>query len=629
MKQFLKMISLFFLVFSLQTSFAQNSFLSVQGVVRNANGTAVENGQYTLAFNLYDALEGGTKIWGDTINNVDIEGGIYTVILGSHKNLSAPFDRTYFLGVAVEGGTELIPRARLTSSPYALSLIGDDNIFPNSGNVGVGSSSPPSKLTVAREDAVLGLDAEVGATNTATITSKADGLEFSTEGATNGYYFAGEVTEVMRIKKDGKVNIAGQLGVGVSDPQHTLHVVGDNEQVKVEGTDNANIVFTKTSGSATLGFDAANGDDLKLSNAIGETHIGGSNIELTTTNGTATIEGYAVINGETKISKNGETLKLLGTNSSFVGLYPSGESAGRKGYIGFLPGSADLHFNNEHSTSARILFHDQVYIDGSKNETIGPGGNTAIYRIYDESGQRLFGANTTGNIGLFVRTGIRASQYFADSDRRIKKNLRLSNGTKDIETLMKIEVTDYKHKDVVKEGTDYKKGLIAQQVKSVFPEGVRLTEGEIPNIYSFPEAIDLKEGTATIKMSMAHNLIVGDELKIILEDGDKYYTVSAIDNAKSFKVENWEESENTKEVFIFGKKINDFHVVDYDRVFTLNVSATQELARKVEVLEASLDALKKENAQLKSNATRTDDILKLLSAKVESLSQNLEMTGHK
>jgi predicted RNase H-like nuclease (RuvC/YqgF family) len=50
-------------------------------------------------------------------------------------------------------------------------------------------------------------------------------------------------------------------------------------------------------------------------------------------------------------------------------------------------------------------------------------------------------------------------------------------------------------------------------------------------------------------------------------------------------------------VFVYGKQCLDLKGVDYDAIAMLNVSATQELAKKVEALEA-------ENAKLKSEADR-------------------------
>ncbi len=64
------------------------------------------------------------------------------------------------------------------------------------------------------------------------------------------------------------------------------------------------------------------------------------------------------------------------------------------------------------------------------------------------------------------------------------------------------------------------------------------------------------------------------------------------------------------EIFVYGREVKDFRTVDYEGVSMLNVSATQELARRVEALAtenaelkarlASLEALAEEVAKLKS-----------------------------
>jgi len=124
-----------------QTSSAQAT-LSVQGTVQKSTGAAVDDGDYSLTFRLYTTETGGTPVWSETQDPVNIIGGVYSVTLGSITPLTAAFDQTYYLGVKVGTGTELTPRARLTSSPYALSLIGQDNIFPSTGAVGTGTATP-------------------------------------------------------------------------------------------------------------------------------------------------------------------------------------------------------------------------------------------------------------------------------------------------------------------------------------------------------------------------------------------------------------------------------------------------------------------------------------------------------
>jgi hypothetical protein len=66
----------------------------------------------------------------ETQDAVQVTGGLYSITLGSVIPLTAPFNTVYYLGVSVSGADELIPRARLTSSPYAMSLLGETNLFP-------------------------------------------------------------------------------------------------------------------------------------------------------------------------------------------------------------------------------------------------------------------------------------------------------------------------------------------------------------------------------------------------------------------------------------------------------------------------------------------------------------------
>jgi len=116
--------------------------LSVQGVIKNSDGSAVEDGSYSIKFSLYTGESGGTPVWTETQGAVEVTGGIYSALLGASSPLTAAFDQTYYMGVSIDGGAELIPRARLTSSPYALALLGTGNLFPSSGAIGAGTVTP-------------------------------------------------------------------------------------------------------------------------------------------------------------------------------------------------------------------------------------------------------------------------------------------------------------------------------------------------------------------------------------------------------------------------------------------------------------------------------------------------------
>lgn len=115
---------------------AQQATLSVQGVLTKADGTAVDDNTYNIEFSLWKS-ESSTNL-ADRVYKEDITvqttGGVYSVILGLAQPLTAPFDQPYWLGVKY-GSTELLPRPRLTSAPFALSLLGQNNTFPSTGTV--------------------------------------------------------------------------------------------------------------------------------------------------------------------------------------------------------------------------------------------------------------------------------------------------------------------------------------------------------------------------------------------------------------------------------------------------------------------------------------------------------------
>ncbi|MDZ7270301.1 MAG: tail fiber domain-containing protein [candidate division KSB1 bacterium] len=94
--------------------------ISYQGVLTDASGAAVADGNYNLSFALYDVANDGTPLWSET-QSVAVSKGIFSAILGRVNPLALPFDRPYWLGVTVNGGSELIPRIEVTSSAYSLN----------------------------------------------------------------------------------------------------------------------------------------------------------------------------------------------------------------------------------------------------------------------------------------------------------------------------------------------------------------------------------------------------------------------------------------------------------------------------------------------------------------------------
>jgi len=101
--------------------------LSYQGILMQNDGiTPIVDGAHSIVFNFYTVSSGGSVLFSRTIS-VTTARGLYTCIIGGGSAPNAPFNSTemnqigsqqVFIGITVDGGSELAPRAQLTTSPY-------------------------------------------------------------------------------------------------------------------------------------------------------------------------------------------------------------------------------------------------------------------------------------------------------------------------------------------------------------------------------------------------------------------------------------------------------------------------------------------------------------------------------
>lgn len=104
--------------------------INYQGRLTNSSGAPLE-GSYSLTFRIYDAETAGNLLWEETQNNVVIQKGIFSVLLGSVTNLDLTFDKPYFLEIKV-GEEVMSPRQRISSAGYAVRAEQSERIFASS-----------------------------------------------------------------------------------------------------------------------------------------------------------------------------------------------------------------------------------------------------------------------------------------------------------------------------------------------------------------------------------------------------------------------------------------------------------------------------------------------------------------
>jgi hypothetical protein len=116
--------------------------ISYQGVLSEKNGGVVTDGEHNLTLTLYPTRTGAVQLYSKTITTTTTKG-IFSVILDSIPE-SIPFDDQYYLGISVDGSTELKPRTPLTASPYALSKGGINSIACSDGSITVTNDKGPT-----------------------------------------------------------------------------------------------------------------------------------------------------------------------------------------------------------------------------------------------------------------------------------------------------------------------------------------------------------------------------------------------------------------------------------------------------------------------------------------------------
>jgi hypothetical protein len=228
----------------------------------------------------------------------------------------------------------------------------------------------------------------------------------------------------------------------------------------------------------------------------------------------------------------------------------------------------------------------RLVVDGNQNFNLGD------YGFLKANG--TVGTENTGiqNYSIWASNRIAAAQFNAFSDARIKDILGITNNEKDLETLSKIEITNYKFIDKIGKGNSSFKKVIAQQVETVYPQAVSKLTDFIPDIYKLAK---IENGVIFLEN---HSLKAGEKVKLILEEKIEIVEVKSI-TKNSFSI--GKSSIESSPIFVYGRQVTDFRSVDYEAISMLNVSATQALLKKITALESQNNNLKTEMYEVKAD----------------------------
>lgn len=446
---------------------------------------------------------------------------------------------------------------------------------------------------VASADAASPLKLQMGIKTDPTATNRYGGIEVDDAG----------------VKRDLVLQGAGgNVGIGTTNPTELLSISSNTGGVVSQTIQSYNtlafgnsLAFQKANGTAAAPTAVASGDDLGYIDFMGYNSANGSMqlaasifAEASQAFTTAGYAGSRLVFSTAPLNTNTPTQRMTILNNGFVG-------------INIVAPTAPLHVVG--IAGATSFSATNRYFDVATAAAGGPLANLAAAAPVIRADGHIW-----SNGGAFV----------ASSDQRIKINMGISNSQNDLFLVSQLKVTDYLFKDTVEKGNQIIKGFIAQDVENVVPGAVTKQTNWIPDIYQVAEKLEVNDQkkTVTIYLKSVTDLKVGDKIKLIsTENYDIQRKVIAVNN-NCFTVGDW--NEKTDKLFVYGREVNDFRVVDYDRLFTLGISAIQELIKRDTKHQSEFEDLKKQfESQLDKNQ-KTESRLTQFEKENASLRSDLE-----
>lgn len=398
----------------------------------------------------------------------------------------------------------------------------------------------------------------------------------------------------------------GRVGIGINNPTFQL----DQQTSTNSSTLNAQFVNNNggTSAESQVGIGAGPAAWTKIvgyNDALGFRNYSTGKENLTIRNGSGNV-GIGITNPIARLEVDGSLstklnagigsvrISMGGTTTSGYIEFFNPNSSTRAGYIGNA-NNGNLQYNAENG-NRHYFMGGGIYVASSQQYSV-PSFVFYSNSVYTTGSNGFYtgvsGAGTNG-YSIYAVDRIACAEVNVFSDKRIKNVIGTSNANQDLATLMKLSIKDYTMKDFIQNGGQKFKKVIAQEVEEVYPLAVSQSTNFIPNVFAPAKITTIQEGMIELSLPKEHQLKVSDSVKIYIAGKEKIVTVASISSEKSFKVKNQDWSEATlNDVFVYGKLVHDFRTVDYDALSMLNISATQELYRKIE-------ALQKQNEQLQN-----------------------------
>lgn len=487
----------------------------------------------------------------------------------------------------------------------AASVAGSLLLNPSGGNVGINTTTAPtvaldvngsmkaSALTLsgALSAGSISATGQVSTTGTlqsssAVLASGSEGFRFLSGDGDGGMFspqdnvvqFKTNDIERMRLNSAGAL-VSGNLTTKAADGKYSILNMDSLNSYAANGT----------------------GGTLYLNYAGGTVQVGQGGVTNFGVNGTVYANGAITSTGRIYAAgTNGGGFAFSGPGDSDGGMFSTAD-----GIIVFRTDNVDRVWVRQNGrvgigTAEPLAMLD---VNGSIKYTNTANGAYWNFSPPSSNAFSVAGAPNEQDYSIRASNWVLAKGYWCVSDERLKEKLGYSDSSTDLETMMKLKIADYRFKDTVQNGTAEQKKVIAQDVEKVYPQAVTCSKGIIPDIFK-KVPVD-KDGWITLNAGLKK----GDQVRLIGKDGatSQHEVLEATDDKfrTGYKTED-------AEVFVYGRQVDDLRTVDYEALAMLNISATQEIVRKLQSKSDELTALNARLAALEAKDKERDDKLALL-----------------
>jgi hypothetical protein len=193
---------------------------------------------------------------------------------------------------------------------------------------------------------------------------------------------------------------------------------------------------------------------------------------------------------------------------------------------------------------------------------------------------------------ILASNAVVATEFDAVSDSRMKNIVGISDSAKDLDTISALQVTDYTLKDKVRNGDKPFKKVIAQQVETVYPQVVSQHVDFIPNVYQAASKLTKTDRGMLLHFENQHHLSAQARRIKLLASGEhtmQRVEIVSVPSDRDVLIDTTRLQGD--KVFVYGEEVDDLRTVDYEGLTTLNISATQELSKRLARQKADMAAL--------------------------------------